>query len=125
MPVTFTAVARGDLDRAREQVRLGLDYAMREGARPLSTEAYDLLMLIDPSPSLIDADERLALLSASELRIAAAASGLNNRQIAQDHFVTMRTVEFHLTNVYRKLSIPGRDELRRIIPAQTQPRRTS
>lgn len=112
------AVARGEVDRAREQVRLGLDYAMREGARPLSTAAYDLLMLIDPSPSLIDADERLARLSASELRIAAAAaSGLNNRQIAQEHFVTMRTVEFHLTNVYRKLSISGREELRRIIPA--------
>jgi len=110
-------VARGELDQARERVRLALDYAVREGVRPLSAEAYDLLMLIDPSPSLIDADERLALLSASELRIAAAAAGgLNNRQIARDHFVTMRTVEFHLTNVYRKLSISGRDELRRIIP---------
>lgn len=113
------AIPRGELEEAQERVRLALDFAMQEGARPLSAEAYDLLMLIDPSPGLIDADERLSLLSTSELRIAAAAaSGLNNRQIAQDHFVTMRTVEFHLTNVYRKLSISGRDELRRIIPTQ-------
>lgn len=115
-----TGASEGELDRAREWVRLALDYAMSEGVRRLSAEAYDLLMLIDPSPSLIDADERLSLLSASELRIAAAAAGgRNNRQIAQDHFVTIRTVEFHLTNVYRKLSISGRDELRRIIPTQS------
>ncbi len=112
------AFARGELDRAREGVRLALEYAMNEGVRPLSAEAYDLLMLIDPSPSLIDADERLSLLSASELRIAtAAARGHSNRRIAQESFVTIRTVEFHLTNVYRKLSISSRDELRRIIPA--------
>jgi DNA-binding CsgD family transcriptional regulator len=34
-----------------------------------------------------------------------------NREIAQRQFVTVKAVEFHLRNVYRKLDISSRDEL--------------
>ncbi|MFD7291903.1 LuxR C-terminal-related transcriptional regulator [Streptomyces sp. NPDC059897] len=40
-----------------------------------------------------------------------ARAGHSNRQIAQMIFLTVRTVEFHLSSVYRKLSISGRREL--------------
>ena len=51
-------------------------------------------------------------LTASERRVAElAAGGLTNRQIAQKLFVTLRTVETHLTSAYRKLDVQGRDEL--------------
>ena len=34
-----------------------------------------------------------------------------NREIAQALFVTVRTVEMHLTHAYRKLDISSREEL--------------
>ena len=57
-------------------------------------------------------------LTASERRVAEmAAEGLTNRQIAQALFVTPKTVEVHLSSVYRKLEISSRSELARVLPA--------
>jgi DNA-binding CsgD family transcriptional regulator len=51
-------------------------------------------------------------LTASERRVAElAAQGLTNREIAQSLFITARTVEGHLTNVFRKLDLESRDGL--------------
>jgi len=54
----------------------------------------------------------------SERRVAEmAAEGLTNRQIAQTLYVTPKTVEVHLSSVYRKLEISSRAELARVLPA--------
>ena len=57
-------------------------------------------------------------LTAKEVQVAAAAAdGLSNVEVARLLVVTPRTVEFHLSNVYRKLDIQGvgaRAELARI-----------
>ncbi|MDG4794578.1 AAA family ATPase [Micromonospora sp. WMMD1082] len=51
-------------------------------------------------------------LSDAERRVAAlAAQGYTNRQIARELFVTVSTVEQHLTRVYRKLRIDRRSHL--------------
>ena len=42
-----------------------------------------------------------------------AAEGPTNREIAQALFVTQRTVEVHLTSIYRKLAISSRSQLDR------------
>jgi DNA-binding CsgD family transcriptional regulator len=51
-------------------------------------------------------------LTASERRIAEMAGrGQTNREIAQTLFVTARTVEGHLTSIFRKLRLDSRNEL--------------
>jgi DNA-binding NarL/FixJ family response regulator len=40
-----------------------------------------------------------------------AAEGLTNREIAQSLFVSARTVEGHLTHVFRKLGVDARTAL--------------
>ena len=54
----------------------------------------------------------LEALTASERRVAElAAGGASNKEIAQSLFVTLRTVELHLSNAYNKLQIRSRHEL--------------
>ena len=53
-----------------------------------------------------------AALTPSERRIVErAVAGASNPEIAQALFVTVKTVEMHLSNAYRKLGISGRREL--------------
>jgi DNA-binding NarL/FixJ family response regulator len=40
-----------------------------------------------------------------------AADGMTNREIAQALFVTLRTVQVHLTHTYQKLGIRSREQL--------------
>jgi DNA-binding CsgD family transcriptional regulator len=56
----------------------------------------------------------LADLSEAEQRVALlAAHGLTNREISARLYITMSTVEQHLTRVYRKLRIKSRNDLPR------------
>lgn len=63
-----------------------------------------------------------AELTPHELRVAALVErGLRNREIAAALFVSERTVEYHLTNIYGKLGVRSRTELTRILgPAVEQ-----
>jgi DNA-binding CsgD family transcriptional regulator len=52
------------------------------------------------------------LLTDAERRVAAlAAVGYANREIAGKLFVTLSTVEQHLTRIYRKLKVTSRADL--------------
>jgi DNA-binding CsgD family transcriptional regulator len=55
-------------------------------------------------------------LTATEERVAAlAAQGMTNREIAGQLFMTVRTVEWNLSKVYRKLHLRSRTELARAV----------
>ncbi len=41
--------------------------------------------------------------------------GLSNPQVAQELFISRRTVESHLASAYTKLGIAGRGELGRVL----------
>jgi DNA-binding NarL/FixJ family response regulator len=47
-----------------------------------------------------------------------AARGLSNPEIAEVLFVTAKTVQFHLSNAYRKLGIESRRELPGALPRE-------
>ncbi|MFI7448414.1 AAA family ATPase [Nonomuraea sp. NPDC049714] len=53
-------------------------------------------------PPLSDAEQRVAAL---------AADGYSNREISGKLFITVSTVEQHLTRIYRKLNVSRRDDL--------------
>ncbi len=55
-------------------------------------------------------------LSEAEGRVAElAARGLSNRDIARKLYITVSTVEQHLTRVYRKLGVRRRVDLARLL----------
>ncbi len=112
------AATRGDHVPARRHARDAFRYAVQEGARPLALRARAVISRVASGDELLPPDERVGLLSPSEYRIAeAAARGERNREIARSQFVTVKTVEFHLGNIYRKLGIRSRAELATILGA--------
>jgi DNA-binding CsgD family transcriptional regulator/tetratricopeptide (TPR) repeat protein len=61
-------------------------------------------------------------LTPSERRVAdLAASGMTNRQIAQSLFVTVKTVEAHLSAAYGKLDISSRRRLSKALAGENLP----
>jgi DNA-binding CsgD family transcriptional regulator len=57
-------------------------------------------------------------LTPSERRVAEmAADNMTNKDIAQALFVTPKTVEVHLSSVYRKLEISSRAQLPSVLGA--------
>ena len=96
---------------AREMLRRAVDTAHRAGARPLADRAETELRATGARPRRVLLTG-LEALTASERRIAElAAQGLSNREIAQNLFITARTVEGHLTSVFTKLDVRARSEL--------------
>jgi DNA-binding CsgD family transcriptional regulator len=58
-------------------------------------------------------------LTPQELQIARlVAAGHNNVEAAAALFVSRKTVEAHLTRVYRKLTVRSRTDLARVLHAQ-------
>ncbi len=116
----------GQRSAAREPLRRGLDLAHRCGAVALAGRARDELLATGARPRrpLLSGVDSL---TGSERRVAKlAALGMTNREIAQALFVTTRTVEVHLTSVYRKLGIRSREELPASLSGEehNQPRET-
>lgn len=115
-----TEEARARLDLGIAQLRAGrrregraaleaaLELALAAGARGSARRAAEELEIAGAPPRRLSFDE----LTASERRIAEyAAAGRTNREIAEELFVTPKTVENHLTRVYGKLGIGSRREL--------------
>lgn len=98
------AEARGPLGEA-------LRIASSCGAQPLADRARAELYAAGGRPRRRSAADSEAM-TPSERRVAdLAAAGRSNRAIAQELFVTPKTVEVHLSSVYRKLGIRSRTML--------------
>ncbi|WP_232533700.1 LuxR family transcriptional regulator [Plantactinospora sp. KBS50] len=113
----------GDLDAARATWQVARRLARRSGGGPLLDRLRTVLGPDDArEPAEPDAlggsrpDLAAAVavdgLTDAERRVAAlAAVGYTNREIATKLYVTVSTVEQHLTRVYRKLQVSRRTDL--------------
>jgi DNA-binding CsgD family transcriptional regulator len=100
---------------ARELLREGVELAHRLGSVPLAARGNEEIAATGARPRtlLLSGVESL---TASERRIAELAAGdQSNKEIAQALFVTVKTVEMHLSSVYRKLRIGSRRELSAVL----------
>jgi DNA-binding CsgD family transcriptional regulator len=112
----------GRPSEARATLRDAIRLADEIGATATVRRARDELRVAGgraPAP----ADTAGQRLTPSELRVAElAADGQTNRQIADGLFLTVKSVEWHLGNVYRKLDIRGRRELAGALDTGGEPR---
>ncbi|WP_180927909.1 LuxR family transcriptional regulator [Streptomyces sp. AJS327] len=102
----------GQFARARKHLRVVVDLAESAGAVHYVKRAREDLAAMGvrlrepartgPPPGLTPREYRVAAL---------AAGGKRNHEIARILFVTVKTVEWHLSQVYRKLGIASRAEL--------------
>jgi len=96
---------------ARKPLRLGFELARQCGAARAAKRAHDELEATGETVRRFT-PIGVESLTPSERRVAdLAASGMTNRQIAQTLFVTVKTVEAHLSSTYHKLDIRSRREL--------------
>jgi DNA-binding CsgD family transcriptional regulator/tetratricopeptide (TPR) repeat protein len=96
---------------AREPLTRALDLAVRGGMRALADRARAELLAAGARPRRTACSGWDALTPAERRVATLAAEGRGNREIAQQLFVTRRTVETHLTHVFQKLGVATRAEL--------------
>jgi DNA-binding NarL/FixJ family response regulator len=107
---------------AREPLRSALGLFESLGARPWANRARAELAASGVkdrrATESVARPNQLQKLSPQELQVARIAGrGQNNVEVAAALFVSRKTVEAHLTRVYRKLGIRSRTELARILVA--------
>lgn len=96
---------------ARPHLRAALETFQRLGMPVWADRARDELRATGEATG-DPATDTLAHLTSQELRIAAAVGeGATNREVAAQLFLSPRTVEFHLRNVFAKLGISSRSQL--------------
>ncbi|MBB2747208.1 LuxR family transcriptional regulator [Microbispora sp. NBRC 16548] len=104
--------ATGNRRRARHLLRQALHVANMCGMRPLAQELLSVQADLGDAESMADGLDAIASLTDSEHRVASlAVLGYTNREIAAKLYITLSTVEQHLTRVYRKLGVRRRKDL--------------
>jgi DNA-binding NarL/FixJ family response regulator len=114
------------LNRRREaidSVRAAHSTFTALGASPFiqASQAELATLGLRPRP---DGDPNLPGLTPQELRIARlVASGLSNRQVAAELYLSPKTIEYHLAHAFSKLGVHTRHELAtRVGGRGTEPR---
>jgi DNA-binding CsgD family transcriptional regulator len=103
---------------AREPLERTLAEFERLGARPWTAMVREELRLVGArSAEEVVADPAEAL-SAQEWRVAQlVAGGMTNREVAGALFLSPKTIEHHLSGIYRKLGVRSRTQLARLFAA--------
>ena len=113
----------GHRRRARELLRAALSTFQELGAVAWTDRAGTELRASGERLRARDA-ARHEFLTPRETQIALeVAAGASNREVAAVLFLTPKTVEFHLTRIYRKLGVRSRGELIRLYASERRPTR--
>ncbi|MET8282953.1 AAA family ATPase [Micromonospora sp. NPDC005174] len=105
----------GRRSEARVELRAAHELLSTIGARGFAARAARELDAIG-EPTLVDDADPLAGLTARELLVARkVAAGAGTKEVAALLFVSPRTIDAHLRNLYRKLSITSRRQLRELL----------
>ena len=108
---------------ARPHLAAAVDTFERLGARPWSERARAEMTATGGATGpreerLVRADE----LTPQELKIALlVAQGLTNREVAASLFLSPKTIEHHLSHIYRKLDVRSRTQLARLLAEERPP----
>jgi DNA-binding CsgD family transcriptional regulator len=111
----------GQRVQARSRLGIARDLAHQCGAMGLEAEIVEELTAAGARPRR-RAITGVEALTATELRVARmAAEGLANREIAELMFLSRNTIAWHLRNVYRKLQVESRDQVKLRIETEALP----
>jgi len=98
--------------QARTHLRAALDVYERLGAHPWADRAHSELRASGETPRRRQAGSSEQL-TPQELQVARlVAAGATSKETASQLFLSPRTIDAHLRNVYAKLSITSRSQLR-------------
>jgi DNA-binding CsgD family transcriptional regulator len=101
---------------AREPLTAALDAFERLGARPWAERARAELRATGGQAGGRRAQAAAEQLTPHELQIALlVAQGMTNREAAAALFLSPKTIEYHLGQIYRKLDVRGRAQLARLM----------
>ena len=101
---------------AREPLTAALDVFERLGARPWAERARTELRATGGQASGRRSQAAAEQLTPHELQIAVLVSqGMTNREAAAALFLSPKTIEYHLGQIYRKLDVRGRAQLARLM----------
>jgi DNA-binding CsgD family transcriptional regulator len=106
----FLRRARRRVD-AREQLRAAQALFEDLGAAPLADRARQELRASGETARRRDASGAETLTPQERQVAAVVRQGLSNREVAAQLFVSPRTVDFHLRNIFSKLGVASRGEL--------------
>lgn len=109
-------LTRGNRRLAITQLRQAFDAYSRLGAQPFLERCAADLADTGLRVSAGQSAGPLAVLSAKEHQVAhLVAAGLTNQQVAKEIYISVKTVEFHLGNIFTKLGITSRKDLGTLI----------
>ncbi|WP_344886128.1 helix-turn-helix transcriptional regulator [Nonomuraea antimicrobica] len=116
--LSHSLAALGETDKARLVGRQADTVVRQVHAEPLR-QSVESAIETGFGAALLQNGQNL--LSPAEYRVASlAALGYTNREIAKRAHITVSTVEQHLTRIYRKLHVNGRNDLSRMFSAKEQ-----
>jgi ATP/maltotriose-dependent transcriptional regulator MalT len=104
--------ARGKRQLAVDQFRKAHDLYRGAGAQPYLDRVEADLEASGISAGTPSASSALSLTEREQDVVALVTRGMTNREVAAELYVSSKAVEYHLRNVYGKLGVTSRSELR-------------